>query len=184
MALVDKASQIAGACMKGERMRRFGTIQEASMHFQPDPRFPSAERQLDSSDSDTSGSEEATVSGDFTDDDRKPSDICQPACLEHADLLQTVGRGHKLTEDLCAAIAKKPGAELKELINRMANLAVTKKGANHLWHVLQCGYENLLSIAREGDKQSNAGDMGSMPCIHSPHSKKTNKRLKRFHEQA
>jgi hypothetical protein len=184
MALADKASHIADACMKGDRMRRFGMIQEASIHFKPDPRFPYAERQMGSSDSETSGSAEAANSEDCPDDNRKPSAIFQPVCLEHADLLQRVGRGHKLTEDMCAAIAKNPGSELRELMNRMANLAVTMKGATHLWHVLQYGYKDLLSIAREGDKGSNAGNMASMPCIHSPHSKKTNKRLKRFHEEA
>jgi hypothetical protein len=176
MAIVDEACHIADACMMGERMRRFGTIQEASVHFAPDPRFPYAQRQMDDSDLESSVSEAETNSDD---DDRKPSAVCPPVCLENPELLQTVGRGHKLTEDMCSAIAKNPGSELRELMNRMANLAVTKKGANHLWHVLQYGYEDLLSIARESDKGSNEGNMGSLPRIHSPHSKKTNKRLKR-----
>jgi hypothetical protein len=71
-------------------------------------------------------------------------------------------------------IAKNPGSKLRELMNCLAN---------HVWHVLQCGCEDLLSIAMEGDKGSNEGDVGSMPRIYSPHSKKTNKRLKRFTEQ-
>jgi hypothetical protein len=87
--MVDEACHIADACMKGDRMRRFGMIQEASVHFAPDPRFPYAEQQMDSSDAETSVSEEAANSEDCPDNGRKPSAICQPVCLENADLLQT-----------------------------------------------------------------------------------------------